>query len=410
MEVFGYIYKHTNKINKKVYIGQTTEVPERRWRKGDKNYNSYKTCAAFYPALLKYTWSAFDSEVLVRASNQETLNKLEEFYIKEYNSLAPNGYNTKEISDGRGKQAESTKEKISVKRQEYISKKGYLGPAANRKEHIFIDDKEYKECAGVQRDTHLEEINNFGKNNRTWDKKHHYCKDCWKLYIKEQRKRNPPKRLTKEEWDASYIDRKKSDIKYDARKCEIKLVDADTYRRFTNANHRQKYAPAKVIYGLYFNNYLIAIMSFGKPRFNDKYEWELIRFCSIKRSRVRGGASKLLDFFVKQHHPRSMVTYANKAYSNGDLYKILEFTYMGDGAPNYEYIRDAEIVSRYQAQKHKLAKLLKAGFDPKLTEVENMEKNGFTKHYLDASMIFIKEWSVYEQKETGPKDPVTIKE
>ena len=49
------IYLHRNKINNKVYIGQTIQPVENRW----KNGNGYKTCSYFYNAIQKYGWGKF---------------------------------------------------------------------------------------------------------------------------------------------------------------------------------------------------------------------------------------------------------------------------------------------------------------------------------------------------------------
>lgn len=51
------VYKHTNTINNKVYIGQTSFAnPEQRW---GINGEKYKTCPYFYHAILKYGWGNF---------------------------------------------------------------------------------------------------------------------------------------------------------------------------------------------------------------------------------------------------------------------------------------------------------------------------------------------------------------
>ena len=44
------IYKHTNKVNGKVYIGQTKQTPTQRWRNG----NGYKNNVYFYHSIQKY--------------------------------------------------------------------------------------------------------------------------------------------------------------------------------------------------------------------------------------------------------------------------------------------------------------------------------------------------------------------
>ena len=50
-------------------------------------------------------------------------------------------------------------------------------------------------------------------------------------------------------------------------------------------------------------------MTFGKPRFNKNYEWELIRYSSLLNQRVLGGASKLLKRFINDHKPKNIISF-----------------------------------------------------------------------------------------------------
>ena len=86
------IYLHRNKINNKVYIGQTIQPLEDRW----KNGFGYKTCYYFYNAIQKYGWDNFEHIILEQSENwtQEELNNKEKEYIKLFNSTNPDyGYN-----------------------------------------------------------------------------------------------------------------------------------------------------------------------------------------------------------------------------------------------------------------------------------------------------------------------------
>ena len=49
-------------------------------------------------------------------------------------------------------------------------------------------------------------------------------------------------------------------------------------------------------------------MTFSKPRFNNQYDYELIRFCSLKGFNVIGGASKLWKYFLKKYNPKSVIS------------------------------------------------------------------------------------------------------
>lgn len=88
------IYKYENKINHKVYIGQTIDL-EARHNKHKLNVYDSKKQNYLYKAIRKYSWNNFTYEILesFEEYNPELLNKLEKKYIIQYNSLIPNGYN-----------------------------------------------------------------------------------------------------------------------------------------------------------------------------------------------------------------------------------------------------------------------------------------------------------------------------
>lgn len=84
------IYKHTNLINGKAYIGQTCQKTRIRW-----NYGlGYKHNAHFYAAIKKYGWNNFKHEILYEHLTQEEANKLEQELIIKYDLQNPDkGYN-----------------------------------------------------------------------------------------------------------------------------------------------------------------------------------------------------------------------------------------------------------------------------------------------------------------------------
>ena len=83
-----------------------------------------------------------------------------------------------------------------------------------------------------------------------------------------------------------------------ARKCDIRCVSGEDAYTFISANHRQPGVHSKVRLGLYYNNELVSIMTFGKMRHTlgsnseDLSDcWELVRFCNKLNTSVVGGAS-----------------------------------------------------------------------------------------------------------------------
>ena len=131
-------------------------------------------------------------------------------------------------------------------------------------------------------------------------------------------------------------------------------------------------------------------MTFGKPRFNKNHDWELIRFASKLGIHVVGGASKLLAHFRKSHSG-SVVSYADRRYSDGNLYEKLGFKKAGVSKPNYWYVKKNSRLSRYACQKHKLQAVLGDGFDPNLSEEENMYMNGWTRYHDCGNLVYVLE-------------------
>lgn len=94
------IYKHTNKVNGKVYIGQTCQMPERRWNEG----RGYNPDYPFGKAITKYGWDNFTHEIIEEGIlTLEEANDREQYYISYFHSYIGdeccNGYNATKGGD-----------------------------------------------------------------------------------------------------------------------------------------------------------------------------------------------------------------------------------------------------------------------------------------------------------------------
>lgn len=107
---YGIIYKVTNTVNQKCYIGQTTKPLALRWP-----LHTYKTsyCRYLSYAIKKYGKANFTIEELVTCSDREALDYMEIFFIKYFNSMVPNGYNLRD-GGSHGKMSEESKKLCSV--------------------------------------------------------------------------------------------------------------------------------------------------------------------------------------------------------------------------------------------------------------------------------------------------------
>lgn len=94
------IYKISNKVNKKVYIGQTIYNIEKRFKE-HINKSKYETYIKrpLYNAMRKYGCSEFFVEELEVVETKEEANNREKYWIKYYDSFGENGYNATEGGD-----------------------------------------------------------------------------------------------------------------------------------------------------------------------------------------------------------------------------------------------------------------------------------------------------------------------
>ena len=85
------VYKHTNLINGKSYIGMTSKSLKERCGANGKQYRNNND---FYEDIQKYGWfKGFTHDILKDNLTEREAQELEHMYINEYNTLVPNGYN-----------------------------------------------------------------------------------------------------------------------------------------------------------------------------------------------------------------------------------------------------------------------------------------------------------------------------
>jgi transposase len=172
-----------------------------------------------------------------------------------------------------------------------------------------------------------------------------------------------------------------------ARECKI-LFDVNL-KEFEEKYHIMGSCPASTNVALKYNEEIVAAMSFMKSRFRKDVEWEIIRY-TIGNVSVTGGAEKLFKAFIDNHSPNSIVSYCDRRYGAGNVYKKLAFKCEKNSKPNFWYFKRgySNLLSRQSFQKHKLAKKL-VNYCPSLSEHRNMIENGYLRIYDCGSSVWI---------------------
>lgn len=180
-------------------------------------------------------------------------------------------------------------------------------------------------------------------------------------------------------------------MKIYARNCEIVDISKETMVQFLNENHSQGYASSIVNYGLIYKDELVQVMSFGKPRFNKFYSWELIRDCTKNGIEVVGGVSKLWKHFVDNNTVRSCICYSyphESAYTNKYV-DYCGFTNLEKAKPSkkvyFEGVWNGKIkrIDKSILERHGVDRLLKGNFGHDRTNEEILLELGFKRKTED---------------------------
>jgi len=117
-----------------------------------------------------------------------------------------------------------------------------------------------------------------------------------------------------------------------ARKCEVRMVSEVDTGNYLDTYHLQGTCRGqKIRLGLYYNNQLVSLMTFGKSRFNKNCEYELLRYCASHN--VVGGAEKLFKYFIDNYKPSSIVSYCDTSKFSGKVYDTLSFEFIKTNKP-----------------------------------------------------------------------------
>lgn len=173
-----------------------------------------------------------------------------------------------------------------------------------------------------------------------------------------------------------------------ARQCVIKQISKVQKDEFLQRFHIQKSDRSSTLLGAFFNQELVAVMTFMPTTFvkgGDGSQTELSRFAIHDNYVIPGIASKLLSAYRRAHQAETIISYSDNRWSTGNVYKVLGFSLAGSSKPGYFYINmknsDKTRIHRSNFMKHRLGKILGDGaqqmIDAGRSEWEIMQEHGY---------------------------------
>lgn len=167
-----------------------------------------------------------------------------------------------------------------------------------------------------------------------------------------------------------------------ARKCAVADIDYNTAGKFEMQYHLQGDCRGQqVCLGLYYEGELVEVMTFGKPRYNKKYQWELLRLCTHSDYKVTGGASKLFSYFIREYKPESIISYCDLAKFDGRVYEQLGFHHVKYTEPQKVWSKGSEKITDNLLRQRGFDQLFSANYGKGTNNEELMLQHGWLPVY-----------------------------
>jgi len=295
-------------------------------------------------------------------------------FMEYFNCSLSQIYKTKELLDINVPN-KTTKSKIEKEISEFIPGSRVNDRYTIQPKEIDVYSEKYK--LGIEYDglmwhsfgiSSYRQFNNYESENTDKNKhieKTELCeaKGIQLFHIFENEWLNSKKSI----WVSMIHNKLHKSTRVHARKCYIQEIPDKTSKEFLDQNHLEGYAKSDINIGLFYNNELYQVMTFKR----NQNEYELLRFCSRINHVVVGGLSKLLKYFEQNYKPESIISYANRRWSQGRVYEIMGFSLKTIVKPRYFYFNNKNILEK---------------------ETKNMYLKGYRKIYDCGYLLYIKRY------------------
>lgn len=193
------------------------------------------------------------------------------------------------------------------------------------------------------------------------------------------------------DWDNWFdiADLLKPTSKIYARNCIVKVIEDNSYNEFIDSNHLQKNCKGtKIALGLYYNDELVQVMTFGKPRYNKNYIWELLRLCTKKGLTVTGGASKLFKYATSVLRLDSIISYCDRSKFTGCVYEQMGMTKLRESDPQEVWSKGSDKITGSFLRQRGYDQIFNTNYGKGTSNEKLMLENGWYPIYDCGQLVF----------------------
>lgn len=181
-----------------------------------------------------------------------------------------------------------------------------------------------------------------------------------------------------------------------ARKCKIEIISKKEKNDFLNNNHLQGTCSSSINLGLKYQNKLVAVLTFSKPRpgigksKTNKIRYELARYATDINYRIIGGFSKLLKYFTDNYNFDEIYSYGDLRWvnANNNVYLKNNFKLTQISPPNYWYFYNNTRYHRFGFTKKSIKRKFPDIYDSNLTEFQMMDKTEYKRIWDCGTAVF----------------------
>lgn len=176
-----------------------------------------------------------------------------------------------------------------------------------------------------------------------------------------------------------------------ARNCKLFKIYPKIANQFLDDNHLQGACRGQLIcFGLLYDNELVEVMTFGKPRYDKKYDVELLRLCTRSDIQVIGGASKLFKFAMQYIDPESVISYCDISKFNGEVYDKIGMKLVRQTPPQEIWSKGKDYITANLLRQKGYDQLFKANYGKGTSNEQLMLDHGWLPVYDCGQAVY--EW------------------